>query len=109
MDEHHRLTIEGELTADLRELTAEEFAHLAKLTAGSETPGWDLIHRGLALSLVRFGDRSFKTGELAPSGMLEKTITRPRHLMKLRAAWERLHLPDERDALDTKAMRVVSG
>jgi len=105
----HRLTIEGELTADLRELTAEEFAHLAKLTAGSETIGWDLTQRGLALSLVRFGDHTFKAGELAPSGMLEKTITRPKHLMKLRTAWERLHLPDEGDAAHTKAMTPITG
>lgn len=103
----HRLTLEGDLTADLRELTAEEFGHLAKLSSSSDSIGWDLTQRGLALSLVRLGDREFKTGDLAAAGMIEKVIPRAKHLMKLRTAWEALHLPSAEDVADTKAMKVT--
>lgn len=105
----HRVTIEGELTAELREMTAEEITSLIKMTASSPSAGWDLTQHGVARSLVRFGDRTFKSAELAPSGMLEKVVTKAKHLLKLRAAWERLHLPGDEDAADIKAMRVVTG
>jgi hypothetical protein len=96
------------LYAEMEELPAEQFEALAKSTAGSSSQGWDLTHRGVALTLRKFGNVEYKPADLV-GGLLAKAVPSSRHLMKLRAAWEQIHLPSAEDVADIKGMTVRVG
>lgn len=104
----YTVKIEANLEAELEEIPAEQFEQLAKSTAGSSSQGWDLTHRGIALSLRKFGEREFKPADLV-GGLLNKAVPTTKHMMKLRAAWEQIHLPSAEDVADIKAMTVRVG
>jgi hypothetical protein len=101
----HTLRVAEGVYAELRELPAEMVSDLIKLCSSSKTPGWDIVSRGLALSLKKYGEQTFEPQDLQGPD-LERKIGNSKHYMKIRSAWEFLHMPEEDDLADVKKMTV---
>lgn len=102
--------LDGGETAEIEELTAEQFEQVCKrvATSNSNDGAWEVTQQGCRMSLKRVGTRVCTPAELLGPG-LARACGSPRRMLLIRAAWERVHLPNEEESAGVRNLVAVEG
>ncbi len=99
----YKIDIGGGRIVELRALSFEEFTKCNQL---AKNDIFEMPQHGLRHSIVGDNGQPLKYGDLLGRHLDERFTTK--QMLLLRAAWEKIHAPDEDDVAALKGMTVVS-